>query len=93
MREWIGYHGQTAQLAPGDVLLLYTDGLTDSHAPAWVLSRADLIPVLASVAGHSARRILERLESATLEPRGVDARDDIAVLVLRVLEGRPEVVR
>jgi sigma-B regulation protein RsbU (phosphoserine phosphatase) len=82
-----GLSDRTAELEPGDVLLLYTDGLTDSRAPSVVVSRDELIRVLGATAGESAPRILARVEAATLAPPEVDARDDIAILVLRVADG------
>ncbi|MDX6697346.1 MAG: hypothetical protein QOE65_743 [Solirubrobacteraceae bacterium] len=69
-------------LAPGDALVLYTDGVTDAGAPARILSTADVEGVLRESRGMSAARIAERLEHAATE--GVEPRDDVAILVLRV---------
>ena len=47
----------TADLAPGDALVLYTDGLTDAYAPGRIVKRAGFIAALESCAGRSATEI------------------------------------
>jgi PAS domain S-box-containing protein len=78
----------SVRLDPGDAVVLYTDGVTDAHAPERVLSPADLAGLLRECAGLDAAAIAERVErGATASVAGeaaADPRDDVAILVLRV---------
>jgi integral membrane sensor domain MASE1 len=76
----------TADLAPGDALILYTDGLTDAYAPGRIVKRAGLVAALESCAGRSATEIATGLQEAVLGARKAEPRDDIVLLVLRVQE-------
>ncbi len=71
-----------AQLQPGDTLVLYTDGLTEAHAPQHVWSADDLASALRGAAGDGPAGVLDHLEAAALGPDGA-ARDDVALLALR----------
>ncbi len=82
----------SVDLDPGDAVVLYTDGVTDARAPARVLTQADLADVLRGCKGLDAAAIAERLERAATASNGdprapVEPRDDVAILVLRVLGG------
>jgi serine phosphatase RsbU (regulator of sigma subunit)/anti-sigma regulatory factor (Ser/Thr protein kinase) len=83
---------ETAELAVGDALMFYTDGLTDAYAPARALTSADLVSILGSCAGQSAAEIARRVRDAVLDGGPTQPRDDIALLVLRLadLPPRPE---
>ena len=74
-------------LAPGDVLVLYTDGVTEAHRPGHpLLSDEGLARVLAVTNGASAAVLADRVVEATLEAGGGGPpRDDVAVVVLRPL--------
>jgi serine phosphatase RsbU (regulator of sigma subunit) len=73
-----------ALLAPGDAVLLYTDGLTDAYAPQRVVSIDELIEALTSCAGCGAADIAMGVQRVVLGGDGGGSRDDITVLVLRV---------
>jgi len=72
------------ELAPGEALVLYTDGVTDAVAPDGERFGPDrLLAVLAEPAG-SAQQLADRLRAALAAFRaGAPQRDDIAYLVLR----------
>jgi sigma-B regulation protein RsbU (phosphoserine phosphatase) len=72
------------QLSPGDAVVLYTDGVTDSAAPARILSARDLAAAIGSPAGLGADAIAERTMRAALSGARGEPRDDIAILVLKV---------
>ena len=79
-----------SDLAPGDALILYTDGLTDAYAPGRIVKRAGLVAALESCAGQSATEIASGLHDAALGGGGnAEPRDDVVLLVLRVPERRP----
>jgi serine phosphatase RsbU (regulator of sigma subunit) len=70
----------TAELAPGDTLLLHTDGLTDRNERlAEDETLAGLVPELS---GRSVAAALERLEELALGPEPRRMRDDVALLLL-----------
>ena len=71
-------------LGPGDLLLLYTDGVTEARGPSGMLGSAELAAVLAGCAGQDAQSVASRIESAALEIQEGKPRDDIAILVVRI---------
>jgi sigma-B regulation protein RsbU (phosphoserine phosphatase) len=76
---------QEVRLAPGDALVLYTDGVTEARAPDGTFyGEARLASLLRSSVGLDASTLASRIESAVLGFQENDPRDDVAVLVLRV---------
>jgi PAS domain S-box-containing protein len=97
--EAIGRHGlllgvfpeadleeESTSLAPGDALVLFTDGVTDAGAPPMPLGEGGLWSTLKACAGLRAEGIVERLEQAVLDRSSGAPRDDCAIVVMRVAE-------
>jgi PAS domain S-box-containing protein len=75
------------ELWPGDALVLVTDGVTEATAADRVAGPGRLTALLERHAGAQAAAIAEAVERDALESQGGTARDDVAVLVARVLGG------
>jgi serine phosphatase RsbU (regulator of sigma subunit) len=72
-------------LRPGDALVLYTDGVIETRTPQGVFGHSRLTSLLSHCAGLSAESISERIDQAVTEAAVGEPRDDVAVLVLRVI--------
>ena len=72
-------------LEPGDALVFYTDGVIESRGDATVLDERRLAELVATCAGAGADAIAARVEEAAVLSQSGRPRDDIAVLVLRVV--------
>src|SRR5215218_7052206 len=76
---------QEAHLAPGDALVLYTDGVVEARSPEGTfLGEERLMTILRSLVGLDASTMASRMEGAVLNFQEQNPRDDIAILVLRV---------
>jgi PAS domain S-box-containing protein len=76
------FRDETALLSSGDVLLLYTDGVTEAGGGDGALGEDGLADVLQRADGLQLAALLGRIEAAVAE-RGT-VRDDIALLAARV---------
>ncbi len=72
------------ELAPGDSLLLYTDGVTEARSDGEIFGEDRLLEVARACAGLTASEIAEHLERAVADFEVRAASDDIAILVIRV---------
>jgi serine phosphatase RsbU (regulator of sigma subunit) len=74
----------TLELAAGDLLVAYTDGLTEAGAPEHVTTEAELEAFLATQGGRSAQQVADSLVRGFLDGGHSEPRDDVALVVLRV---------
>jgi serine phosphatase RsbU (regulator of sigma subunit) len=72
-------------LEAGDILLLYTDGLTDAALPAW--GEAELAAHMRACPSENLSVLLTQLEARAVRNAGEHPRDDIALLALRPVSG------
>jgi serine phosphatase RsbU (regulator of sigma subunit)/PAS domain-containing protein len=76
-------HDVVAELEAGDLVVAFTDGLTEARAPRRVWTQADVREVISDAPGHAARAVVDHLVATALD--GVRSpRDDVAVLALRL---------
>ena len=71
-------------LAPDDMLMLYTDGLTDARSPEGkFLDQKGLAELVVEAAGGSASEFLRALMDRVNDYTGGEFADDVAILVVR----------
>ena len=71
-------------LLPGDMLVLYTDGLLEGHAPHQVLWPEDLLRTAAQWRDAPLDDLLMQLHASTIRTDLKAPRDDIAILAARI---------
>ncbi len=72
-------------LEPGDTLLLYTDGVTESRANGVLFGEDRLLELAKRWADQPLDSLLARLEQEVVSFAGGHPQDDIALLAIRVL--------
>jgi serine phosphatase RsbU (regulator of sigma subunit) len=78
-------HADTVELAPGDLLVMYTDGVTEVRKRGREVFGVDqLRALLGEIGDVSAAKAAERVEDAVLNASGGPPRDDLAVVALRI---------
>ncbi|HEX6400872.1 MAG TPA: SpoIIE family protein phosphatase [Actinomycetota bacterium] len=78
--EQVSLHETSAELGPGDSLVLFTDGLTEVSAERPDEGERLLRAALVEVAEEDAAAIVKNVERSILDPRG-ELRDDAALVV------------
>jgi serine phosphatase RsbU (regulator of sigma subunit) len=78
------------RLEPGELLVLYTDGVTEARGADGWFGEDQLQALLAGMGGEAPTRVLQRIEAAVLAASGERPRDDIAMVALRVRPRPPE---
>jgi sigma-B regulation protein RsbU (phosphoserine phosphatase) len=77
-------YGTTTDLAPGDVVVLYTDGVTEGRRGADFFGEERLSALLVEHRGSDATAIAERIGDEVVAFQDGLPRDDIALVVLKV---------
>jgi PAS domain S-box-containing protein len=77
-------HDESARLAPGDALVLYTDGVTEARRDGDMFGEERLRALLSGLAGRPAAELVEGVERAVVAHHGGPLHDDLALLALRV---------
>jgi sigma-B regulation protein RsbU (phosphoserine phosphatase) len=69
-------------LDPGDVLLLYTDGVTEAGPRSRPFGEFGFAELLGTLAGESPQAVVDAVEAAVVDAHEGEPRDDIALLAL-----------
>jgi PAS domain S-box-containing protein len=78
------------ELGPGDMLVLYTDGLTEARKAGVLFGVEGVEATLARNREASPARLASALVDASLDHAAAPLSDDVAVVILRVLEPRAQ---
>ncbi len=76
------------ELAEGDLLLLFTDGLIESRTPDGFFGTERLAVLLGECAGMHANAAARHIESVVVDSPAHEANDDVALLTLRANAAR-----
>jgi serine phosphatase RsbU (regulator of sigma subunit) len=77
------FHEGSLRLAPGDLLLMYTDGITEVSRREASRGERELRATLAASAGRTAEEVVDAVERRAVDLLGGRARDDMALLAVR----------
>ena len=75
---------QSTELAPGDALVMFTDGVTEARRDGILFGDERLRELVSGLAGRPAEEIAAAIEGAAIAFQGGPLTDDLAVVVLRV---------
>ena len=79
----IALHTESVELAPGDAIVLYTDGVTEARGEQGEFGEQRLADTLAAAHATTAAELAASVEQAVTQFSGGRFRDDIAILVVR----------
>jgi sigma-B regulation protein RsbU (phosphoserine phosphatase) len=79
-------HDDELLLRPGELMLFYTDGVTEARTPHGMFGLDRLAALLAGCVGASAQEVAERVQSAVSAATDTQVADDLAVLALRAAD-------
>src|SRR4051794_9887912 len=74
----------SVQLAPGDLLAFYTDGVSEAAAPRLILTEVELAALVAERSAEGPGAVVAHLEARALANAGGNPRDDIACLAVQI---------
>ena len=74
----------TTVLRPGETVVLYTDGVVEARRGREFFDDERLRAAIAGAAGGTAQQVADAIVAAALDFQSGDARDDIAVVVIRM---------
>jgi serine phosphatase RsbU (regulator of sigma subunit) len=77
------YPAESAVLEPGDVLVFYTDGVTEARKRKTQFETERLKKVIEANAGAGAQEIAAAIYAAVADYTGGNLHDDIVLLVLK----------
>lgn len=81
--EEVQVAGDEISMASGDSLVFYTDGVTERRSGGRMFAEESLLALCTAAAGSSADSFAGQLEQAVRDFSAEQARDDLAVLVVR----------
>jgi serine phosphatase RsbU (regulator of sigma subunit) len=82
----VAYFERTVHFNPGDLLLLYTDGVTDARRGDELFGRERLEELLAGLSDAKPNRIVSQIYRTVRAFAEGDLHDDCALLVLKAKE-------
>jgi serine phosphatase RsbU (regulator of sigma subunit) len=77
-----GYTATGFTLAPGEALVLYTDGVTEARRAGELFGEKRLLEVLGAAPDRGPRQLIERLRAAVIDYAD-ELKDDLQILALR----------
>jgi sigma-B regulation protein RsbU (phosphoserine phosphatase) len=78
------FEARELELAAGDLLLAFTDGVTEERGPSGTLFGEERLLALAASPGASARELLGRIDEALRAHRGeIEPSDDVTMIAAR----------
>jgi serine phosphatase RsbU (regulator of sigma subunit) len=82
-------HDTEFALRPNDLMLLYTDGVTEAGPRDAPLGQRGLTALIRGLAGRTPEQIVDAVEQAVVAAQPGEPRDDIALLALTVTDSGP----
>lgn len=84
LAEW-KYEGQQTQLKSGDMLFLFTDGLSEAKNPSdQQLGRQHVLELIQTSSGTTAQRLVEAMDNAVhRHAAGAEQSDDVTLLAIK----------